>query len=95
MPRKVSASSLRPAKERFGEVPYRITPKGEELLETSVEMPDLTDYQRKALQFLQTFYEEGFIPSSTIAAFYNLPPQAMRGPCYWLMRKGLIEVKED
>lgn len=75
-------------------MPYRITPKGEELLETSVEMPDLTTYQKEALLYLQARPDE-FIPSSEIAQHYGLAPQAMRGPCYWLQRKGLTEVKED
>ena len=77
-------------------MPYKLTPKGQ-IAFTRNELGDLTDNQKKALEYLQRYSgaEFPYVESSEIARYYGLAPQAMRGSCYWLMKKGLVEVKEE
>ena len=37
---------------------------------------------------------QGYVESSTIAKHYSLAPQAMRGPCHSLYKRGILEKKE-
>ena len=52
---------------------------------------NLTDLQKKALEYLYEHKNEDFIETSEIAKFYGLAPQAMRGVLYSLYKKGLVE----
>jgi DNA-binding IscR family transcriptional regulator len=80
-------------------MPYRLSDKGFEETHLLVEEPRrrswLTDYQIKALDFLNSHYnDEIYHESSEIAQYYGLSPQAMRGPLHALFLKGLVEKEE-
>jgi hypothetical protein len=87
-------------------MPYKLSPRGM-LVANAVEAFDirerpeewkvwfeLTKLQRQAVDFLAEPTNVGYVMSSEIATFYGYAPQAMRGPMYYLWKKGLVE-KED
>lgn len=82
-------------------MPYRISTKGitefNELQQNRKSLiSSLTDYERKALDYLSQVWIDrpDYVMSSEIARHYNLAPQAMRGPCYQLFKLGLLD-KQD
>ena len=75
-------------------MPYKLSPMGIEAVDTGEGFRELTELQRAAVSYLDIFRSKGFIPSSEIAEYYKLAPQGMRGPLYWLWRKGLV-LKEE
>ena len=76
-------------------MPYKLSSKATRIVDTGEDFPeDLTDLQEKALTYYDIFRSQGYVGSSEVAKFYDLAPQAMRGPTHSLYKRGLLD-KED
>lgn len=76
-------------------MPYKLSNKAIQIVDTGEDFPeDLTRLQADALMYYDIFRSQGYIGSSEVAKFYDLAPQAMRGPTYSLYKRGLLD-KED
>ncbi len=87
-------------------MPYMLSNKGKQLA-LAVEAFDerdkplewatwnaLTHLQREAIDYLAESANAGrYIASSEVASFHKLAPQAMRGPMWWLYKKGLLVIE--
>lgn len=77
-------------------MPYKLSSKATQIVDTGRGFPeDLTDLQEKALMYYDIFRNQGYIGSSEVAQFYDLAPQAMRGPTHHLYKRGLLDKEEE